>query len=70
MYCIIFVGDVTELMFTMTSTTVKRSTACWPMPPLYITFILLEKVMILPMRMFLSKVIQYFFLSFSIEKCQ
>ena len=30
MYCIIFVGDVTELMFTMARATVKRSTVCHP----------------------------------------
>ena len=28
MYCIIFDGDVTKLMFTMTSSTVKSSTIC------------------------------------------
>ena len=28
MYCIIFVGDISELMFTMTRTSVKRSTVC------------------------------------------
>ena len=29
-YCIIFVGDVTEFMFTMARATVKRSTVCRP----------------------------------------
>ena len=30
MYCIIFVGDVNELMFTMTCSTGKKSTVCRP----------------------------------------
>ena len=30
MCCIIFVGDVTELMLTMAPATVKRSTVCRP----------------------------------------
>ena len=29
-YCLVFVGDVTGLMFTVARATVKRSLVCWP----------------------------------------